>query len=78
MDVEVSVVGEIVLPDGACFAALISGYLAARAGLPIIPDAPLVRKVQLEQLASALPWAVRTRWMDRVISNLRLWRDVRR
>ncbi len=51
---------ETILPDGASFAALISGYLAARAGLPIIPDAPLVRKVQFEQLASALPWAVRT------------------
>jgi thiamine kinase-like enzyme len=50
---------EDILPEGAAFAALISGYLAARAGLPIIPDAPLVRKVQLEQLSSALPWAVR-------------------
>ena len=51
---------ETILPEGAPFAALISGYLAARAGLPVIPDAPLVRKVQLEQLSSALPWAVRT------------------
>ena len=50
---------ETILPEGAAFAALISGYLAARAGLPIIPEAPLVRKVQLEQLSSALPWAVR-------------------
>jgi hypothetical protein len=50
---------ESILPEGAAFAALISGYLAARAGLPIIPEAPLVRKVQLEQLSSALPWAVR-------------------
>jgi hypothetical protein len=50
---------ETILPEGAAFAALISGYLAARAGLPIIPDAPLVRKVQREQLSSALPWAVR-------------------
>jgi len=47
------------LPEGGPFAVLVSGYLAARAGLPIIPDAPLVRKVQLEQLYSALPWAVR-------------------
>jgi len=52
-------VPETILPEGAAFAALISGYLAARAGLPIIPEAPLVRKVQLEQLSSALPWAVR-------------------
>ena len=51
---------ETILAEGAPFAALISGYLAANAGLPIIHDAPLVRKVQLEQLRSALPWAVRT------------------
>jgi len=51
---------ESILPESGSFAALISGYLAARAGLPIITDAPLVRKVQLEQLHSALPWAVRT------------------
>jgi hypothetical protein len=51
---------ETILPEGSSFADLISGYLAARAGLPIIPDAPLVRKVQLEQLSSALPWTVRT------------------
>jgi hypothetical protein len=50
---------DAILPEGACFAALISGYLAARAGLPIIPDAPLVRKVQFEQLSTALPWTVR-------------------
>jgi hypothetical protein len=50
---------ESLLPEGAPFAALISGYLAGRAGLPIIPDAPLVRKIQYEQLLSALPWAVR-------------------
>jgi aminoglycoside phosphotransferase (APT) family kinase protein len=50
---------ETILPQGAPFAALLSGYFASRAGRPIIPDAPLVRKVQLEQLHSALPWAVR-------------------
>jgi hypothetical protein len=50
---------ETILPDGAPFAALLSGYFAARAGQPVIPDAPLVRTVQLEQLHSALPWAVR-------------------
>ena len=41
------------------FAGLISGYFAARAGEPIIEDAPRVRQVQLEQLRTALPWAVR-------------------
>jgi hypothetical protein len=50
---------ETILPDGAPYAAILSGYLAANAGLPIIPDAPLVRRVQLEQLSSALPWTVR-------------------
>jgi hypothetical protein len=50
---------ETILPESGPFAALLSGYFAAHAGLPIIPDAPLVRKVQLEQLHSALPWAVR-------------------
>ncbi len=57
---------ETILPEGASFAALISGYLAARAGLPIIPDAPLVRKVQFEQLSSALPWAVRALGLPRL------------
>ncbi len=50
---------ETFLPDGGPFAALISGYLAARAGLPIILDAPRVRKIQLDQLMIALPWAMR-------------------
>jgi aminoglycoside phosphotransferase (APT) family kinase protein len=59
LEIEGGPAPETILAEGAPFAALISGYLAARAGLPIIPDAPLVRKVQLEQLKSALPWAVR-------------------
>ena len=40
-------------------AALISGYFAARAGLPLIPSAPRVREVQKQQLSLALPWAIR-------------------
>ena len=55
-----------ILPDGGPFAALHSGYLAAHAGLPIIPEAPLVHKVQLEQLHSALPWAVRALGLPRL------------
>lgn len=51
---------DILLPEGGPFGAVLSGYFAAHAGRPIIPDAPLVRKVQLEQLHSALLWAVRT------------------
>jgi hypothetical protein len=37
-------------------AAWVSGFFAARAGLPTIADAPFVRRVQCEQLITALPW----------------------
>jgi hypothetical protein len=47
------------LPDAPEIAAWLAGFFAARAGLPIIPDAPLVRRVQREQLSTALPWAQR-------------------
>ena len=50
---------ESFLPDGAEIAGLISGFFAVRAGLPLIPDAPKVRTIQLVQLRYALPWAVR-------------------
>jgi hypothetical protein len=50
---------ETFLPHEPEPAAVISGYFAGQAGLPIIPDAPRVREVQLQQLRSALPWAVR-------------------
>jgi len=50
---------ESVLPDAPEIAAWVSGFFAARAGLPLIPDAPGVRRVQREQLATALPWAIR-------------------
>lgn len=40
-------------------AAWVSGFFAARAGLPPIPQAPLVRQVQLQQLLPALGWAIR-------------------
>lgn len=48
-----------IMPRAPEIAALISGFFAARAGLPTIPDAPFVRRVQLEQLSTALPWAQR-------------------
>lgn len=48
-----------IMPSAPEIAALISGFFAARAGLPAIPDAPFVRRVQLEQLSTALPWAQR-------------------
>jgi hypothetical protein len=50
---------ERILPDAPEVAARVSGYFAARAGLPEISDAPRVRTVQRRQLAAALPWAVR-------------------
>lgn len=50
---------EHILPDAPDIAAWVSGFFAARAGLPGIPDAPQVRLVQRQQLATALPWAAR-------------------
>jgi hypothetical protein len=37
----------------------VSGFFAARAGLPDIPQAPFVRRLQREQLSTALPWVQR-------------------
>jgi Ser/Thr protein kinase RdoA (MazF antagonist) len=50
---------EMVVSLEAEWPAVVSGYFAARAGLPPIPQAPTVRGVQLRQLRAALPWAVR-------------------
>lgn len=50
---------EDVRPDAGVFAPAIAGYLCSRAGLPIISDAPRVRRVQLEQATTSLPWAAR-------------------
>ena len=50
---------EALLPDAANLAAVVSGFFAARAGLPTIPDAPRVRWIQQQQLLTALPWAIR-------------------
>jgi len=51
---------EALAPAAPQWAATISGYFAARAGQPSIPNAPRVRAVQLSQLRSALSWAVRS------------------
>jgi Phosphotransferase enzyme family len=48
---------EELLPGAPQAAALVSGFFAARAGLPQIEQAPRVREVQLAQLRTALPWA---------------------
>ncbi len=51
---------EEVLPDcPAELVAYVAGFFASRAGQPVIPHAPLVRRVQADQLRIALPWAVR-------------------
>jgi hypothetical protein len=50
---------EAVLHDQPEIASWVSGYFAAHAGRPDIPDAPQVRRVQREQLSTALPWVVR-------------------
>lgn len=49
---------ETLLPDAPAWAAVVSGYFAMYAGQPPIPQAPMVRTVQLSQLRAALPWAV--------------------
>jgi thiamine kinase-like enzyme len=50
---------EKILPDAPEVAAWVSGFFAARAGLPEISYAPRVRTVQRRQLETALPWAAR-------------------
>jgi hypothetical protein len=51
---------ETILPDAGEVATVVSGFFAARAGLPLIPNAPYVRHIQQVQLKTALPWAVRS------------------
>jgi aminoglycoside phosphotransferase (APT) family kinase protein len=50
---------EVILPDAPEVAAWVSGFFAARTGLPPIPGSPGVRPVQLRQLRTALPWVRR-------------------
>jgi len=60
---------ETILPDEPGLAAVVSGFFAARAGLPIIPDAPFVRRVQREQLVTALPWVSRALGLPKLLIN---------
>jgi Phosphotransferase enzyme family len=48
-----------ILCNASQLAAWVSGFFAARAGLPPVPQAPLVRQVQRQQLGPALAWAIR-------------------
>lgn len=50
---------EVLLPNPGAWPAHTSGFWAARAGLPIVPEAPMVRWIQTRQLEYALPWAQR-------------------
>jgi hypothetical protein len=56
---EAGLLPEVILPGRGDVAAWVSGFFAARAGLPTIPDAPGVRVVQRLQLETALAWAIR-------------------
>ena len=48
-----------VLPDAGALAAVVAGFFAARAGLPVPAAAPTVRGFQRAQAVVALPWAAR-------------------
>ncbi|HEY1559877.1 MAG TPA: aminoglycoside phosphotransferase family protein [Caulobacteraceae bacterium] len=48
---------QTILPNEPEIAAKVSGFFAAHAGLPAVPGAPFVRRVQREQLTTSLPWA---------------------
>ena len=50
---------DTILPGHLHLAALISGYFAARAGLPVGQASARIRALQLAQLRVALPWVVR-------------------
>lgn len=52
-------VPEAVSAEAGVFAGALAGYFCSRAPLPNIPDAPHVRRVQLEQATTSLPWAAR-------------------
>lgn len=45
-----------IMPNRPDLAMMVVGYFFARAMLPEIPDAPMVRTIQRKQLIAALPW----------------------
>lgn len=49
---------EEILSDEPQIAAYVAGFFAARAGLPVIENAPQIRHVQRQQLETALSWAI--------------------
>lgn len=50
---------ELVPHETGALAALAAGFLAGSAGQPPVPGAPYVRRLQLDLLRVALPWACR-------------------
>ena len=50
---------ERIMPDAPEIAAWVSGFFAARAGLPGVVGGPRVLLVQRQQLETALPWVAR-------------------
>ena len=50
---------DAILPVQPHWAALVSGYFAARAGLPVELASPRIRELQRAQLRVALPWVAR-------------------
>jgi len=50
---------ESLLPHAPELAAHLSGYFASHAGLVVLPDDSDRRNIQLDQLKTALPWAIR-------------------
>lgn len=55
---------EEILRGAGGFAAMLAGFFGCRAGLPPPATAPHVRRIQVEQLRVALPWAARELDLD--------------
>jgi aminoglycoside phosphotransferase (APT) family kinase protein len=59
LHLEGSPLPDIILPEQPHLVALISGYFAARAGLPVEQASVQIRAIQRAQFRVALPWVVR-------------------
>ena len=58
-----------VLPDAGALSAVVAGFFASRAGLPIHPTAPTVREFQRVQAEVALPWAANELGLEPVTAD---------
>ena len=51
---------DVLMPDAPGYAALVSGFFAAKAGMPVAPPrTAAIRDIQIAQLMTSLPWACR-------------------